>query len=177
MIEKLFPGLPENEWNSMLQRLLSTRKAKGGPGPGKTKVMHQVFKVLAGDEEENIFQDLRDEVETKWRHDFVIERMGHSKEAASALTPNPIKELRPPVAGCVLVWQVARYAFEAYWPLSAPPEAKTAKKSKGAKRRKTHTSTSASYKVKRTQLQALLHCVKFLWKHYAKEGGETRLCL
>eukprot|EP00435_Cladocopium_sp_Y103_P030720 s2921_g7.t1 len=79
--------------------------------------MHQVVKVLAGDEEEHVFKDLRDEVETKWRHDFVIERIGHSKEAASALTPSPIKALRPPVAGCVLVWQVARFAFEAYWPL------------------------------------------------------------
>ena len=177
MIEKLFPSLPESEWDSMLQRLLSTRKVKGGTGPCKTKVMHQVVKVLAGDEEENIFQDLKDEVETKWRHDFVIERMGHSKEAASALTPSPIKALRPPVAGCVLVWQVARFAFEAYWPLSAPPpEEKKVKKSKAAKRRKTHTSTSASYKAKRTQLQALVHCVKFLWKHHVKAGGETRLC-
>ena len=172
LIDAQFPDVSANERECLLDRLLSTRKVKGAAGPCKSSILHEVVKVLAGDEDEKQFDDLKNEVESKWRHDFIVERMGHSKEAASALTPAPIKKLRPPVAGCVLVWQVARFAFEAYWPLASAPAPKKSKTGKTT-RRKTHTSTSASYKQKRTQVQALLHCVTFLWKNYKKEGGDT----
>lgn len=172
MLDHCCADISEDDRLAHLQRLLSTGRKKAPPC--KTNVLHEVVQVLRGDEEEDKFKDLRDDVEEKWRHAFIIERMGHSKEAASNITPNPIKKLRPPVASVLLVWQTSRYAFEAYYPLpGVEPENKKPKKGKTAQRRKTHTSTSASYKTKRTQLQALTHCVNFLWSRYKKDGGET----
>ena len=172
LIDHFCAELSETDRETMLQRLLSTGRTKAQTC--KTQVLHEVMEVLQGDGEEEQFRDLQDEVDDKWRHSFIIERMGHSKEAASVITPEPIKKLRPPVAAVLLVWQISQFAFEAYYPLAGvEPEKKLQKRGKKATRRKTHTSTSASYKTKRTQFQALWHCVNFLWSRYKKDGGDS----
>ena len=174
LIDAFCADLSEPDREAVLTRLLSTAKTRAQKG--KNNVLHDVVKVLRGDEEEEDFRDLREDVEDKWRSAFIIERTGHSKEAAQVITPEPIKSLRPPVAAMLLVWQISRFAFEAYYPLSGvEPEKKKQKKGKTAQRRKTHTSTSSSYKAKRTQLQALWHCVNFLWSKYQKDGGDSSL--
>ena len=101
------------------------------------------MEVLQGDEEEEQFRDLRDEVDDKWRHSFIIERMGHSKEAASVITPEPIKKLRPPLAAVLLVWQISWFAFEAYYPLAGvEPEKKLQKREESNKKKNPYFNVS-----------------------------------
>ena len=53
--------------------------------------------LLQGDEEARQFQDLTEEVQDKWRQEFVIARCGFSREKAAAITPASIKALKPPL--------------------------------------------------------------------------------
>lgn len=178
LIETLFKDQPEADRLNMLNRLLSTGKPSR-KSPVKSNTLHHVVNLLQGDQDEKAFADLRDEVEDQWRQDFVISRVGLSKEKASALTPGTIKMLKPPLPNCYLVWQFSRCSFQGYYPIMGAqvddekgekPASKKQKKT--PRRRKTHYSTSMTYGEKRTQLSALSRCVQFLWKHHEKSGGE-----
>lgn len=168
LINHFFPDSAETERTTMLDRLL-TSKTKSSPC--NPKMLHHVCDVLKGDDDEKQFTDLRNEVADAWRQEFILMRTGRTKEKAGAITPEPIKLLRPPLPGIYLVWQFATKQFEAYYPKPRNMDAKT---KKGTKRR-THWSTSKTNGAKFTQLQPLTHCCKFLWSHHKKNGGDIWL--
>lgn len=172
MLDTLFSDKTENERCDMLARLLSTSKKKRNTI--KTETLHSVVNLLQGDEEARQFQDLTEEVQDKWRQEFVIARCGFSREKAAAITPATIKALKPPLPNCYLVWQISRSMFQSYWPKTGLGGEKPAKKPKTGRRLKTHDSTSTTYGQKWSQAQALTRQVNWLWKKHEKAGGESR---
>ena len=117
------------------------------------------------------------------RAEFIVSRVGFSRSRAAHYTPRVIKELRPP--NSVLTWQSACFSFQGYYPIpqairsKADETVKQSGKGKGkkrvTKRVKTHWARSRNYKAKRTQLDALIWIVEWLWKTHKQHGGVARL--
>ena len=126
--------MPEPEQCILLERFLDTGKRRDKLN---AECLHSVLQLLQGESDSKQFDDLKCQVDDDWRQQCVISRCGHSKQAASATTPNIIKALKPPGAKIVLCWQVATSTFEAYYPKPAVPQDTTdapadGKKKKGA---------------------------------------------
>lgn len=169
LIQELFPDKPADEMDRMLERLLSTSKRNTRRQP---EILRDVLNLLDDGDDKRHFGSLKQSLDDAFREEFVISRCGHARQHAEKATPVLIKELRPPVQGAWLVWQIKMGAFQSYYP--RPIEAK---KQQGKKKAKTHFSTSKTYDGQKgvTQLDALKHCVKFLWAHHKKQNGDTEL--
>ena len=146
--------------------------------------LQEVLAKLDTEEDGKEFQALKTQVDEEKRIKFVLERVGWSRARAQHFTPKVIKALRPPNA--VLTWQPSQFSFQAYYPIPdavrAEQEAKlkekasSSRKGKGkaaTKRVQTHWARSRSYKEARTQLDALVWVVEWLWKTHKQQGGET----
>ena len=172
LIKHFFPDQTEKAHKEMLAKLLpaaSASKSKYLP-----KCMMDIVKHLESEEDANMFGGLKDQIEDTARVKLVVGRVGFSKGRAQYVTPESIKSLRPSFPKVVLCWQFSKDCFEAYYP---KPAVDTAEASSNKRRRRvqTHWSTSSKYGGERTQLQALKHCVFFLWGHHKKAGHVARI--
>ena len=170
LIQELFPDKTEEERDAVLVRLLesSARKTRAQP-----KILRDVLHLLDDTDDKKHFSALKESLDDVYREEFVISRCGHARQHAEKTTPVLIRELKPNVQGAWLVWQIKTAAFQAYYPRPSD-----LKKASGAKKRlKTHFSTGKTYDGQKgvSQLDALKHCVKFLWAHHQKQGGDAKL--
>ena len=169
LIKHFFRDMPDNAHKEMLSKLLPAAASKARYLP---KCMMQVVKHLELEEDANMFEELKEQIEDNARVKLVVGRVGFSKGRAQYVTPESIKMLKPNCPKVVLCWQYSKDCFEAYYPKPAaePAAAGTRKR---RRRVQTHWSTSSKYGGERTQLQALKHCVAFLWQHHRKAGHVT----
>lgn len=137
--------------------------------------MHDVLRKLSEEDDFREFEDLKLQADEALRQEFILSRVGSSKAKASFWTPTCVKDLRP--CGTTLVWQQAMKAYQAYFPIpqdvrDAAAEKAKASKSSRKRRIQTHWSRSRTYGERRSQLDALKWCVKWLWQTHEKQGGE-----
>ena len=135
--------------------------------------MKDVLSNLEHEQDGKDFEEIKSHVDDVARREYILSRVGHSKAAAENFTPKPIKSLRPPVQGCVLVWQYTLGSFQGYYPILEPKPVK-----EGSKRNvkpKTHISRSRNYNQKRTKACALIEVVRWLWKMHEDNKGDLWL--
>lgn len=140
----------------------------------KKPYLNEILNRLAGEDDAQEFEDLKDKSDHQLRKAFIVERMGWSRSRAAFFTPKCLKELRP--EGSVLCWQSSASCFQGYYPLPQQEIDKAHAENSGKKRKravKTHWTQSRSYLQKRTKLAALQQVVKWLWSMHKKVGGES----
>lgn len=178
LIKHFFSELQDSQQVAQLNRLMGQHKAPAASAKGNPCLL-SALRLLEPEPDANEFEDLRLQEEDFHMEEMIYGRVGRSKAAAEAFTPEVLKVLRPPVRGTVLVWQYSRDSFQGYYPLpksaikkeaSAPQPKRQAKK-----QHKTHHTTSRQYGMKWTQEQALVKVVESLWSWHSKYGGEPRL--
>lgn len=138
--------------------------------------MHDVLSKLSNEDDHKEFEDLKLRADEKLREDFVYSRVGASRTKAAFWTPRAIKRLKP--EGSVLVWQFAMKSYQGYYTIPEELRQKAAvekaqAKPKQKRRIQTHWSRSRTYGEKRSQLDALLWIVKWLWQTHKKQGHDT----
>ena len=128
---------------------------------------------LKHEEDGKDFSNLKDVVDDFKRQEFVLSRVGMSREKASFWTPRAIKELKPPTG--TLVWQWTASAFQAYYPMPQKmvDEKISKARKKGKGKVKTMWSVHRGYAQKRTKLKALQEVTKWLWKRHGENGGDS----
>ena len=161
----------EDGKNKLFEKWYNAKQARGAQMASSefcASYMKDVLSSLEHEADFNQFSDMKAHVDDLVRRDYILSRVGHSKAVAENFTPKAIKNLRPDVAGCVLVWQYSVGSFQGYYPIS---EIKPVKE--GSKRKpRTHYSRSRSYNQKRTKVVALLEIVKWLWTLHKENGGD-----
>ena len=165
LVRAYFPEMDEPGHVEMVTRLLATGKTRKIV---TTTALREVLQ-SADLEDPNDFDDLRTKLQDQDREEIILKRMGGTKSAASFHTPNVIKNLRPNAAGCTLMFQPSRNAFQGYYKRNLPPSAD--------KRLKPNWSTWSSFGPKRSQHAALRYVVAFLWgKHQDAGQDRIRIC-
>lgn len=174
LIQLLCPEMSQADQERLLEKHVGTKKSLDKEW---TKAyMHDVLQKLAEEDDFREFEDLKLQADEALRQEFILSRVGSSKAKASFWTPKCVKDLRP--IGTTLVWQQAMKAYQAYYPIPqdvrdvAAEKAKASKSSTRKRRVQTHWSRSRTYGERRSQLDALKWCVKWLWQTYKKQGGE-----
>lgn len=160
LISAFFGSLTDADQDLMLERLLATRKTK----VLRPRVLKEVLVEMQGSSEAKLFDNLRETVENEEREEVIMSRFSAPRAKAEAKTPSVLKDLRPKISGCVLVYQVGTSTFQGYYPKKLGPEA--------TKRPKAGSTYSAGRTVgdKWTSFQALTQVLNFLWNHHKKAG-------
>ena len=170
-----------NYQQAVFKRLMASSSAKK---QWRATYLHQALLNMSDDPEYDDFKGLKTKLEDEMRQDIVIGRCGMSHKKASHFTPAEIKALRPEFVadmreetplGPVLTWQPAMTSFQSYY-----PRTKDARAKHNATKR--YLNTSKSYTVgegeedsaSASQLKALTHCVKHLWKCHSALGLRSR---
>ena len=161
LVSAFFPAESPDKQKAMVDRLLHS-------GSGKKLVkaagLRDALNLLQESTDADKFVDLMEQVSQEERETLIKERIGAPHEKAAQWTPQALKDLRPPVSGAVLCYQLSSSCFEGYFPKPAD------KRGKGPKSKK-HWSIARSHVQVRSQFAALQQVVKFLWAHYGKSGG------
>ena len=129
--------MPDKEREDRLQSLLGPVK-KRGYGPA---CLGGALKLLEAEDDARCFKDLSKEHEEERLTKLVFERVGETRSRASATTPDVIKNLRPPIDKCWIVWQQSKSCFQGYYPREEGPEVVNSK----GRRVQTHITRSGSY--------------------------------
>lgn len=163
--EILLPWVPPTNKDAVS----TTQAPKGFYAPYLADVLGK----LEHEEDGKEFSNLKDVVDDYKRQEFVLSRVGMSREKASHWTPKAIKELKPPVG--TLVWQWTASAFQAYYPVPQKliDEKISKARKKGRGKVKTMWSIHRGYAQKRTKLKALQEATKWLWKTHKENGGDS----
>ena len=170
LLKHYFPDLEEEKHVGMANRLLA---GSGQASPAEMKPLLQALRLLAEEPDGKAFADLELEVQDAHRQELIIKRFGLSRAAAENMTPTAIKQLRPPVKGCAIVWQATESTFSGSYPKPSQPTKETKKPRQKPLKVKEH-STRRSYATgKWTQSKALLKVVTRLWQIHKAYGGDS----
>ena len=174
LIQLLCPEMSQADQERLLEKHVGTKNTLDKEW--NQAYMHDVLKKLAEEEDFRDFEDLKHQADEAVRQEFILSRVGVSKAKATFWTPKCVKELRP--NGTTLVWQQAMKAYQAYYPIPQDVRDATAEKAKASKssrkrRVQTHWSRSRTYGERRSQVDALKWCVKWLWQTHQKQGFES----
>ncbi|CAE7487391.1 HMCN1 [Symbiodinium sp. CCMP2592] len=164
----------EDQLEQRVKALLSESTRRRGYGPAS---LGSALKLLQTEDDSRCFKQLQKEHETQVLRNLVLERFGQTRARATATTPDLIKNLRPDVPGCWLVWQQSKGTYEGYYPRAAGPPAKNKK----GKKVQTHHTIARTFartylRGKYSPLEALVLVVNGLWKMHGKDvsGRPTR---
>jgi hypothetical protein len=158
LVKAYLPELDEQSQQQVIERMLVS-DSKAVPG-GKKEYMLEVLKQLDPDDQQN-FGDLTAHLESEERKELILRQLAGVKAAAQTHTPSAIKALRPARKGCVIMWDVAAHACQAYYPMKDEPARKH--------------GTARNWGDKWTQLQCLQNAVTFVWNHHKKQGFAVSL--
>ena len=166
LLKAYFPASPEAEQSALLERLLSSDRAKRVL---QTTALMDVLQSMDGPEARE-YEDLKQHLQEQAREEIILKRLGCTVKATVQFrTPAVLKNLKPHAQGCVLNFQFATSAFQGYYrrKLSAEQLANP--------RIKKNWTTSVTFGAKRSQFAALKMVVSFLWKKHREAGGDACL--
>ena len=176
LLKHYFPDLQEEKHVEMANRLLRN----SGRKPildSELKSLLPCLRSLAEEPDGKAFADLELEVQDEQRQKLIIQRFGLSRAAAENMTPASIKQLKPNVKGCSIVWQATEFTFYGAYPKPQKQEQETAKSKKKNTQKvakvKEHGTRRSYAGGKWTQAQALLKVVSRLWAIHKMYGGES----
>ena len=127
----------------------------------ETAALQEVLTELRGSDDAKMFEGLKEQLNNEKREELVLKRLGGLRAGIEVRAPTPLKHLRPPIQGARLVYQLS-----GYYPSALTPEQQQ------NPRIKKSFSTSRSFGPDRTQEQALLMVVSFLWAKHKQAGGD-----
>ena len=163
LLKSFFPELDEAAQAQLLTRLLDTMARRRVV---ETKGLQEVLLELKGSEDGKMFDGLREQLEDEKREQLVMRRLGGTRAGVEMKTPGPIKALRPPVQGALVVFQISASAFQGYYPRTLTEE------QRNNPRVKKTWSCSRTFGVDRSQEQALKMTVRFIWQKHKEVGGD-----
>ena len=173
LIKTFFPEMTDDARKSLFVKWYQEKTERIGETATSAytaKYLRDVLSSLNNEPDFKDFSDIKDHMDDVARQEFILSRVGHAKALAENFTPRAIKDLRPGIPGCVLVWQYSMGSFQGYYPIVNPKVGKEGSK----KKPKTHYSRSRNYNVKRPKAVALVEIVRWLWKLHEQNGGETK---
>lgn len=178
MIGHYFPDMADDKKEEILLRWVppankDTAPLKPSPGGFYAPYLADVLGKLDQEEDRRDFENLKDMVDDYKRQEFVLSRVGMSRNRANHWTPGPIKDLKPP--GSTLVWQWTASAFQGYYPIPQKLIDEKIKKAKkqGKGKVKTMWSRHRGYAQKRNKVKALQDITKWLWKTHKECDGDS----
>ena len=163
LIKCFYPDVGEAVQIEYLTRLLNTTAKRRVV---ETTGLQEVLAEMQGTDDAKDFKGLRELLEDEKREELVIQRLGGVRAGVEMKTPSPIKRLRPPTQGSLVVLQISQSAFQAYYPRQLTAE------QKNNPRVKKSWSIWRSFGVDRTQAEALRAVLQFVWKKHKDAGGD-----
>ena len=157
----------EDKHKERCSRLLATMTTtKFVKVAGMREAVSELTQMGGNDKEK--FDDLKQFLDMEETEALINSRFSGKKAAPEHFTPEPLKRLRPPCAGCVISWQIPRQCFAGYYPRLLTEEQRASK----TKKFQTNHSVSRSYQEKWTKKQALQQVVRVLWGFHKKQGHD-----